>query len=210
MSLAHNLSARNREQKWRLFLRAMAPTEATTILNVGYSNQEYSPVDNYIEKRYAYLHNITSLGIEEPSLYRARYPNVRVVTYSGGRFPFADKAFDVCFSNAVIEHVGDRERQLAFLREIVRVSRRAFVTTPSRYFPVEVHTRTPLLHYLPKGTFDAYLRLVGKRWAAGDYMNLLSAKGFRRILEASGCAEARIVRNRLFGLTVDFVALIDC
>ncbi len=58
-------------------------------------------------------------------------------------------SFDVVFSNAVIEHVGDRERQEALVREALRVGRRVFVTTPNRWFPIEVHTRLPFVHWLP-------------------------------------------------------------
>ena len=41
-------------------------------------------------------------------------------------------------------------------REVKRVSRGAFMTTPNRLFPVDLHTRTPLLHYLLKSVFDQY------------------------------------------------------
>ena len=65
------------------------------------------------------------------------------------RCPFDDGSFDVVFSNAVIEHVGDRERQGQLVREALRVGRRVFLTTPNRWFPVEVHTRLPFVHWLP-------------------------------------------------------------
>ena len=42
-----------------------------------------------------------------------------------------------------------------FLQELMRVARHGYVTTPNRYFPVETHTRVPLLHILlPKRIFD--------------------------------------------------------
>jgi len=79
--------------------------------------------------------------------------------------PFPDGAFDVVHSNAVIEHVGGRERQEAFVREAVRVGRRVFVTTPNRWFPIEVHTRLPLVHWLPEGPAGRAYDLAGKSWA---------------------------------------------
>lgn len=210
MDIATRISSGNRDRKWRLFLEAVKPTSSTTVLNVGYNNNEYSPVDNYLEKHYPYRANITALGIQAPSEYARRYPEVRVVTYDGIDFPFPDKSFDVCWSNAVLEHVGTAARQLHFVREIVRVSRMAFVTTPNRYFPIEVHTRTPLLHFLPKRAFDAYLRRIGKPWATGTYMNLLGAGDLQRIVKNSGCISSRIVRNRFLGFALDFVVLLEC
>lgn len=210
MSLAHRVSAASRRRKWGLFMSTVAPTPATTVLDVGFSDTEYSATDNYIEKNYPYPENLTALGIESPLEFAQRYPQVRAVTYQGGRFPFADNEFDVCWSNAVLEHVGDAEAQVCFLREISRVSRRAFFTTPNRLFPVEVHTRTPLLHMLPKPVFDRYLRLAGKEWAAGDYMRLLSERELRALLTQARIVNYRLQKNRLLGLCMDFVVLADC
>ncbi len=207
MSLAHRVSAFNRQRKWSLFLREIAPTESTRVLDVGFSEEEFSAADNFLEKHYPHPEKLTALGIDTAKKFRERYPLVTVVRYSGGEFPFADKAFDVAWSNAVIEHVGDRDRQLLFLREIRRVSSRAFVTTPNRRFPVEVHTRVPLLHYLPKRQFDRCLRLMGKAWATGSYMNLLSLSDLKRLLTDAGIDDYEIFKNKLAGFTLDFVAI---
>ena len=84
--------------------------------------------------------------------------------------PFPDQSFDVVFSNAVIEHVGDVERQRQFVAEALRVGRRVFVTTPNRWFPIEVHTRLPLVHWLPKGGSDRAYELTGKGWARENHL----------------------------------------
>jgi SAM-dependent methyltransferase len=210
MSLAYKISAANRWRKWNLFLREIAPTERTRILDVGYSENELSDTDNFLEKHHPYPENLTALGIDLPTQFRQRYPKVNVVQYPGGRFPFADQAFDLCWSNAVIEHVGDRPKQLGFLREIKRLSRRAFITTPNRFFPIEVHTRTPLLHYLPKRIFERYLAWVGKAWATGDYMYLLSLGELKALLSRAGISDYKIFRNRLAGFTMDYVVIFAC
>ena len=73
-------------------------------------------------------------------------------------------------SNAVIEHVGARERQEAFVREALRVGRRVFVTTPNRWFPVEVHTRLPLVHWLPEQLAGPAYDLARKPWAKENHL----------------------------------------
>lgn len=210
MSIATRISELNRKRKWNLFLDRVKPGPATTILDVGYAEREYSPVDNFLEKNYPQPQNITALGISKGDAFAARYPAVKTVTYDGKHFPFPDKSFDGVWSNAVLEHVGDAERQLEFLREIVRVSKWAFVTTPNRNFPIELHTRTPLLHWLPKDVFDRFLCITGRKWASGDYMHLLSEMPLRRLLEKSGARRYELYRNRLAGFTLDFVMLIEC
>jgi SAM-dependent methyltransferase len=181
------------------------PTPALRVLDVGYSDEEYSETDNFLEKHYRWPEQITALGIETPDRFRTRYPQVDVVQYDGDDFPFDDNEFDVCWSNAVIEHVGNRERQLKFLSEINRVARSAYITTPNRFFPIEVHTRTPLLHFLPKPMFDGYLRRVGMDWAAGDYMHLMSRSDLTRLLTTAGISGYDLHLNRLGPFVLDFV-----
>jgi SAM-dependent methyltransferase len=209
MSLALIFQRFNRERKWRLFNEQFTTTDALRVLDVGITDRELAPSDNYLEKHYPYPNMITALAVDEPQRFREKYPAVKALAYDGKRIPFADGSFDVCWSNAVIEHVGDRPQQLAFLKELIRSSKSVFVTTPNRYFPVEIHTRTPLLHLLPKRVFDSYLRMVGKEWATGDYMHLLGWSDIRELLLAAGVTNWFVHRNKLLGFTLDFVVVIN-
>lgn len=207
MTLAHTISAYNRRRKWGLFLKEIAPTQEMRVLDVGFSEGEFSSTDNFIEKNYPYPEMLTALGTDIPAKFKLRYPKVSAFHYDGIVFPFEDKTFDVLWSNAVIEHVGDRDKQLFFLKEIKRVSKRAFITTPNRFFPIEVHTLVPFLHYLPKKIFERYLMLIGKRWATGGYMRLLSHAELKSLLADAGITEYRIIKNTLGGSTLDFIVL---
>ncbi len=75
--------------------------------------------------------------------------------------PFADQSFDLVFSNSVIEHVGSRDTQARFASEIARVGKLFWLQTPNRYFPIEQHLWTPLVHWLPR------------RWQGRDSQALL-------------------------------------
>jgi len=97
------------------------------------------------------------------------------------------------FSNAVIEHVGDIERQRLFVSEALRVGRRVFVTTPNRWFPLEVHTRLPFVHWLPKSGSDRAYEIAGKSWARENH--LLGSRDLRQLFPG----EVRIVN---LGLTL--------
>ena len=207
MSLAYRISAYNRKRKWAIFLDQMKPNPDTKILDAGFSEKEYSATDNYLEKHYQFPENITALGINPPEESLERYPKVKILKYGGKRFPFENKSFDLCWSNAVIEHVGNRTKQVQFLKEIKRVSNKAFVTTPNRRFPIEIHTRTPLLHYLPKPWFESYLKKSGKKWATGKYMNLLSLRDVKRLLDKAGIEDYEIIKNRFGGFTLDFIII---
>ena len=74
------------------------------------------------------------------------------VRADGRELPFADGAFDIGFSNAVVEHVaGGRDGQRRFVGELCLVAERVFVTTPNRWFPLDPHTLLPFAHWLPPG-----------------------------------------------------------
>ena len=208
-SLAYRVSAWNRWRKWRLFNELIRPGPDTTVLDVGFQGDEYSMTDNFIEKHYPYPGKLTALGVDEPEQFRRRYPEIKAIHYGGGVFPFGDREFDVCWSNAVLEHVGSRAEQLLFVREIRRVAKHGFFTTPNRRFPVEVHTRTPFLHFLPTSWFEAYLRTVGKEWATGPYMRLLTGGELTSLLREAGFkrGEFRIIRHRLVGFTMEFIVV---
>jgi SAM-dependent methyltransferase len=186
----------------------LRPGSETKILDAGYSDEEYFPdLENYLEKHYAYPENITALGVTEPKKFRLRYPMVDAVVYDGKQFPFRDKSFDVCWSNAVLEHVGSFDDQALFLREIHRVSRQAFVTTPNRYFPIEVHTKIPFVHYLPVSIRDFVYKKLGKEWATDGYMRLLSRGDLKKLLHAAGVSSYSIRSNRIGPFAMDFVIL---
>lgn len=61
-----------------------------------------------------------------------------------------DGCYDIAFSNSVIEHVGDHEKQKAMAAEILRVAGTVFLQTPNRAFPVEPHFMFPMFQFLPR------------------------------------------------------------
>lgn len=187
MSLTDAVSLRSRRRKLRLFLDEMQPVPRTTVLDLGVDEVGFGSrggeagcsTHNFFEERYPWPAQVTALGLHEGTAFRARYPAIAYVQGDACALPFADNAFDIAYSNAVIEHVGGEERQRAFVHEAVRVGRRVFLTTPNRRFPVDVHTRLPLVHWLPETASGRVYDLAGKQWAKEN--RLLSAAALRSL-----------------------------
>ncbi len=138
------------------------------------------------------------------------------VAGDGRQLPFGDAAFDVVFSNSVIEHVGDADSQRRFASETARVGRAYWVQTPNRWFPVEQHLLTPFLHWLPRSwqraiapRFNAWRMLTRPSADRREFyiehylrdVRLLSLGEMQRLFPG-----ARLVRERFCGITKSLVA----
>ncbi len=162
--VASRVSLRSRERKLQRFLVLFRPGPETTVLDVGVTDAPFGhgSSDNFFEALYPWPAQITAVGRTELDRFRAAFPDVRAVQADGRELPFADREFDLGFSNAVVEHVaGGRAGQRQFVHELCRVANRVFVTTPNRYFPLEVHTLVPFAHWLPRAARARVVRARG-------------------------------------------------
>ncbi|WP_448679307.1 methyltransferase domain-containing protein [Pseudomonas nicosulfuronedens] len=197
-----------RRRMFERFMDEMRPSSGCRILDLGVTPDSSLPESNFFEKLYPYPQQITACSIEDASFLEWEFPGMRFVQVGKGKLPFADDEFDVLFCSAVLEHVGTREDQSFFLSEIARVSRRAFLTTPNRWFPVDFHTMLPLIHWLPQRLHQRLLRLLGHDFLSRtENLNLLGRRDVLALLP--DMAKARIHVNRLFGMASNLMVCIE-
>ncbi len=124
---------------------------------------------------------------------------------------FARGAFDVVYSNSVIEHVGSLADQLRMAREIRRVGVRYFVQTPNRYFPIEPHFLFPCYQFLPDAVRARLLRSFRLGWMRRepDFLKAYLAVTSIRLLTKTELKllfpDGQLYAERLFGLSKSFV-----
>jgi hypothetical protein len=207
LALASRLSLRVRRRMYELFVSYLRPDASTRILDLGVTSEDDQPESNYLEQWYPHPERIVCAGTQDASVLERRHPGVRFVRIRADeRLPFADREFDVLFSSAVVEHVGGAAAQRRFVAEGLRVARAFFITTPNRWFPVELHTALPLLHYLPPLCYRPVYRTLGfGGYASEETLNLLDARTFLALFPSR--ARVRMERVRLLGIPSNLVAL---
>jgi SAM-dependent methyltransferase len=186
--LADRYSARSRARRSELFHRLIEPRPGERVVDVGCGTAGLAALEPDLE--------VTGVDREA----QAGYPGARFVKADATDLPFADGEFEIAYSNSVIEHLPPAARD-AYARELQRVSRRWFVQTPNRWFPVEPHALLPLVHWLPRRAGRALWRL-GVSGDPYDEVRLLGAGELRRLFP-----EAVIVRERTGPLTKSLVAV---
>jgi SAM-dependent methyltransferase len=208
-SVANKITTRQRRKMFARFVETMDISADDTLLDVGATTDTLCDHSNYLEAWWAHKHRITAVGIDDCGFLETLYPGMRFVQADGCDLPFPDGSFDFVHSSAVIEHVGDRARQARLLGELWRVARRGvFVTTPNRWFPVEVHTMIPLLHWLPPRWYRAILRRVGlPLFAEEANLNLLSRSDLAGLVRAAGIADFRIAAVDLLALPSNLILM---
>ena len=204
-SLGHPLSGlrshyalKARRRMFDIFVEVFQPTAQTRVLDLGVTPDDSLPESNFFEQLYPYPNRLTVASIEDASSLEVRFPGVRYVKINGKSLPFAEGEFDIVFCSAVLEHVGNRENQRAFITEALRVGKGFFFTTPHRFFPLEFHTLIPIIHWLPQRWHQAILRALGQTfWAQTENLNLLTSSELVALFPACDVLNVRLIR--LFG-----------
>ncbi len=171
-------SLKARRKMFDLFIKLVNPGPTDEILDLGATPDTKLADSNLFDKLYPYKDHLSVCSIEDCSnIVKQLGLKSFFFNEPNKPLPFRDHEFKAVFCSAVLEHVGDRKKQEFFINECLRVADKVFLTTPYRYFPVEMHTFYILLHWLPWGIFQKIvLKTKGEFWASIDNLNLCCKK----------------------------------
>lgn len=188
-----------RPRRFALFVSTIEPRCDDVILDVGGLPGSWTGLDFAVAR----IDKLNLYPIDE------RLPEnsapIRTLVGDACALPFPDRSYDIVFSNSVIEHVGDADRQRQFAREVNRVGRRLWIQTPAYEFPVEPHCLAPFIHWLPWDLRKVLLRFtpLGLLWK-GDREQFVQMMHDTRLLTKKEFTalfpDCTIYTERLFGL----------
>jgi len=142
----NDLAMRVRRKVFRQFWRAMKPTRYMRVADFGVSGHRDHPAHFFFETLYPWKDQLTAIGREAENVgwMPDQFPVLTFLEADLREIPLPDNYFDIGICNAVVEHAGTYDQQVALVHEVCRVSKKVMFTTPNKDFPVEVHTFVPL------------------------------------------------------------------
>jgi hypothetical protein len=191
-----------RRKRMRNFVKLMGVDDRTSIVDVGGTP--------FVWGLMPFRPYITMVNLKMP---QALDENLRAVIASGTAIPFPDKSFDICFSNSVIEHVGNAAARARFSQEVRRVSGHYWVQTPNKHFAVEPHFVCLFLHWLPfrvKRRLIRYFSVWGLMTKPSQTRVDETLSGITLLDEQEMRAlfpDAEIIKERFFGAVKSLIAV---
>lgn len=172
---ADSLATRMRRARFSLFLELLDRVDGPVrILDIGGTQEFWNLMMPDMRREL----QVTLLNVEQQPVASIQFLSMAGDARSMPEY--ADKSFDVVFSNSVIEHVGSYEDQSRMAAEVMRVGCRYFVQTPNKRFPMEPHFLVPWFQYLP---LDARVALV-RRFDVGWYKRIADPVAARREVDS--------------------------
>ena len=202
MGIFSRLSSISRLRKLKLFKETFQPDENTRILDVGAEIKTGSVHTQQLIDWYPWKKNLTAINLsaDHISTISKSYPEIEAVVGDACQLPWPDKHFDIIYSNAVIEHVGDFSKQKQMAQEIMRAGKQWFVTTPNRWYPYEFHMRLPFVTWLPGNLYLKAGRIISYNHVRKKYMFGINHDGLRLMTarELKACfPNSRIIKQRV-------------
>lgn len=210
--------ARCRRKRGEIFKQYLKPEEEDFILDVG------GGTGAHISQLLSFRENIYIADIDENKLKKSARKGFKTVRLNeDGTIPCEDGYFDIIFCSSVIEHVTvDKKnmetmqtnkefretalkRQKKLADEIRRVGKSYFVQTPYKYFPLESHSRLPvILVLLPRKLQIKIIKFFRKFWFArtSPDWNLLTVNDMKFLFPG-----AKIVKEKAFFFTKSLMAI---
>ena len=191
------------------FLKHVPFNSKTTLIDIGTTNVDLDH-ENYLIKKYPYKKRITCLSNQTLSLVKKKFPQINIIKGDGRKTRLKDNRFEVVHSNATIEHVGNFNNQMKFVKEALRISKKyVFITTPNRNFFLDLHTAIPIVHWLPKKIHRIILKMVGHNFLSKEKnLNLLNSTDLKRICKIIKIDNYIIDNIKIFGFKSNLILII--
>lgn len=200
----------NREKMIKIFFKKISYTNSKTILDIG-TTPSPEMEHNILLNKTLHNHNITCLSNLDCNSLKKKFPNIKkFIIGDGKKTRLPNKKFNIVYSSATIEHVGSFSNQVKFVKECCRLANQSvFITTPNRTYPIDFHTKLPLIHLFPKKVHRKILKFLGYDFFSQEKnLNLLSVADIKKICKNIGIANYEIIKHKFIFFTSNLILVI--
>ena len=200
---------KSRVNIFNIFLDNIKFNKKSKILDVG-TAPILEPHENIIFHRYKWKQNITGFSNQNCNILKKKFKLNKFIKGNGKNIKLKKNSFDISFCSATIEHVGNYKSQKKLISELYRVSKKfVFLTTPNRSFPIDFHTKLPIIHLMPKVIHRKILKFLKLDYFASEKnLNLLFTKDIMRICKDLKITNYKIVYNKFLFLRSNIILII--
>lgn len=133
-----------RQKRMARYEEIISPCSEDVVLDVGGFPKTWTSRPQTVAR-------IDCVNIDLADWDNSEMPEYHITTgiADGCDLSYSDRSYDILFSNSVIEHVGDWNKQCAFASEAMRVGKKLWIQTPAYECPLEPHYLAPFVHWLP-------------------------------------------------------------
>ena len=192
------------------FIEHIPFNSKTTLIDIGTTNVDLDH-ENYLIKKYPYKRSITCLSNQTLSLIKKKFPQIKTIKGDGRKTKLKNNKFDVVHSNATIEHVGNFNNQIKFVKEALRISKKyIFITTPNRNFFFDLHTLIPIIHWFPKKIHRLILKKIGHNFLSKEAnLNLLNNEDLEKICKVIKIKKYIIDSIKILGFRTNLILIVN-
>jgi hypothetical protein len=187
--------------------------EISTILDVGTTSDERLQSSNIILRTLAADKEVTVLSDQSPEGLKMIGFNFSNWIIGDITQPiFFEKTFELVICSATLEHVGNFSSKIQAIENLISLSEGyILITIPNRWYPVELHSKIPLVHWLPNSIWRAIYRKMGQEELSQlQNLDFISRKQILRVIKSySPKSKVRVAKIRTFGFISNYVFLVE-
>jgi hypothetical protein len=179
-------------------------------LDIGTTNDFHKESSNIIIKNLKEIDVLKSISDQKIDNPLFKMNLTKSITDEFNNEEIHKMCSDLVISSATIEHVGNMKNQIKMIENIIKLSKKYFIiTTPNRFYPIDFHTKLPLIHWLPKKIHRAFMGVIGlKYFSKEENLNLLSKNDIKKIMNTfKDLVEYKIENVNLFSITSNFIVI---
>ena len=204
-SFIDNIIKKKRSEMLNILNKNIKDNDIESFLDVGTTEENELESSNYFVKNFYKIKIKNSISDQEIKNNNFNKFLRKSITSEFLETEIENYKSDLVISSATIEHVGSYENQIKMLENIIKLTNKYFfITTPNRFFPIDFHTKLPVIHMLPKKIHRKILRLINlNEYAEEENLNLLDENTVNKLINSQQNVsfEIRIFKVKLFGLT---------